>query len=342
MRWKSQHRLLRGQSFASGRTTFCERVIIAFSSLFEAQIPSEAIVMSLHDTETVENVKPALAAAKFFVRAPESLAYEFGAATDIGRRRSENQDHYIVLRRVRTQQLLLTSMPTEELKLPTDEAYAIAVADGMGGCGHGSLASEIAIRTGWELAGQATSWVMKLDNLDSAELTERIEGFVYMLQQAFVREQRENPQFGMSGTTFTSAYFVSSFAAVSQIGDSPCFLWREGTMRRISIDHTIEQEFIAAGVAPEIAGKFSHMLTRCLGCEAHNARPDVHFLRLKPGDQLLVCTDGLTDLVSESLIAGCLDDSATAQAACDQLIKLALESGGKDNVTAVVARAKVP
>ena len=180
--------------------------------------------MDVHDIDTVENVKPALAAGKYFVRCADKLAYEFGAATHVGLKRSENQDNYLVLRRVRTQQLLLTSMPTESLTLPTDETYAIAVADGMGGAGQGALASEIAIRTGWELAGRTTSWIMKLDNLDSAELTERIEGFIYLMQQAFVQEYESNPQFANSGTTFTSAYFVSSFAAISQIGYSPCFL----------------------------------------------------------------------------------------------------------------------
>ena len=239
--------------------------------------------MSIHDSETVENVKPALAAAKYFVSSADALSYEFGAASHIGLRRSENQDHYLVLRRTRTQQLLLTNMPTEELALPSDETYAIAVADGMGGCGCGALASQIAIRAAWDLAGRTTSWVMKLEDLDSAELTERIEGFVYLMQQAFVQEFQANPQFGESGTTFTAAYFVSSFAAVTQIGDSPAFLWRDGMMKRVSIDHTIEQEFISAGVAPEIAGKFSHMLTRCLGYDSHNARPDVHFLRLQTG-----------------------------------------------------------
>jgi protein phosphatase len=296
--------------------------------------------MALQDTETVENVKPALAAAKYFVSADSSLALEFGAASHIGLRRSENQDHYLVLRRMRTQQLLFTNLPTESLGLPSDETYAIAVADGMGGSGRGGLASQIALRAGWDLAGRATSWVMKLDDLDSNELTERIEGFVYMLQQAFVDEHLSNPDFGDSGTTFTSAYFVNTFAAVTQIGDSPCFLWRDGTMRRVSADHTVEQEFISAGVAPEIAGKFSHMLTRCLGYESQNARPDVHFLRLAPNDQMLICTDGLTDMVDEGKIAQCLDETTEAQTACDRLIQLALDGGGKDNITAVLARFK--
>ena len=118
--------------------------------------------MSRHETDTVENVAPALAAAKYFVRSAATLSFEIGAASHVGLRRSENQDHYVVLRRIRTQQLLLTNMPTEELSLPRDETYAVAVADGMGGIGDGALASQIAIRTGWDLAGRTTSWVMKL------------------------------------------------------------------------------------------------------------------------------------------------------------------------------------
>src|SRR3954471_1630416 len=284
--------------------------------------------MPTHDSETMEDVKPALAAAKYFVHtAAEDLSYDFGAATDKGLRRAENQDHYLVIRRTRTQQLLFTNVRTEELALPADESYAMAVADGMGGTGCGSLASQIAIKSAWEIAGRATSWIMKLQNTNSAELAERVEGCVYLMQQEFVQEYKSNPKFGNSGTTWTSAYFVSGFAVVTQIGDSPAFLWRDGTMRRISVDHTIEQEFIATGVAPEIAGKFSHMLTRCLGYESQNARPDVHFLRLKPGDELLICSDGLTDMAPETEIAACLDNSIDAQTACDALIQLALDGG---------------
>ena len=296
--------------------------------------------MAAHDSETIENVSPILAAAKYYVSTATDLAFEFGAATHAGLVRSENQDHYLVLRRARTQQLLLTNMPTEQLPMPSDEAYAIAVADGMGGHSCGGLASALAIRTGWELAGRASSWVMKLGQLNRQELTERVEAFTHLMQQAFVDEFRANPDFGDSGTTWSAAYFVSSFAVVFNIGDSPCFLWRNGIMCRVSTDHTVEQEFMAAGVDREIAGRYGHMLTRCLGYDSQNARPDVYHLRLKPGDQVLLCTDGLTDMINDLDIAQCLDDSPNAQAACDDLIRGALAAGGRDNVTAVLARAK--
>jgi protein phosphatase len=246
-----------------------------------------------------------------------------------------------VLRRIRSQQLLLTNVPTEQLTHLTDEAFGMAVADGMGGEGCGELASRLAIREAWDLASRTTSWVMKLRDLNSSELTERVEGFVYMMQEAFLKEYETNPVFSNSGTTWTSAYFVSSFAIIAQIGDSPSFLMRDGTFQRITTDHTIEQEFVTAGVAPEIAGKYSHMLTRCLRYDALRDRPDVYHIRLHPGDQLLLCTDGLTDMVGENYIATCVDESLTAQAACDGLISLALEAGGKDNVTAVLARARL-
>ena len=113
--------------------------------------------MSIHDSETMDDVKPALAAAKYFVNRVTDLSYSFGTASHKGLRRTENQDHYIVLRRTRMQQLLFTNVPTEELALPADEAFAMAVADGMGGTGCGSLDSQIAIRNASDIAGRATS-----------------------------------------------------------------------------------------------------------------------------------------------------------------------------------------
>jgi len=192
--------------------------------------------MAKHNSETVENVSPGLAAAKYFVKPAADLTFEFGAASHAGLIRTDNQDHYIVLRRIRTQQLLLTNVATEELVHPSEEAFGMAVADGMGGGGRGELASRLAIRAAWDLASRTTSWVMKLHDLQTNELAERVEAFVYMMQQAFLQEYTDNPQFTSSGTTWTSAYLVSGFAVIAQIGDSPGFLWRDGTFQRITTD----------------------------------------------------------------------------------------------------------
>jgi PPM family protein phosphatase len=296
--------------------------------------------MDPHIAETVELTTPAIAAEKYFFKSAIDMAFEFGAASHAGLCRVENQDHYAVVRRQRTQELLFSNVPPGELVLPPDESFGMAVADGMSATSRGDLASRLAIRTAWELAGRTTSWVMKLADLDTPELSERVEGFTYLMQKAFAEEVESNPQFADSGTTWTLAYLVSSFAVVANIGDSPCFLWRDGIMGRISTEHTVEQEFVAAGVRPEIAGKYRHMLTRCFGSNSRDVRPDVHHLRLQPRDQLLLCTDGLTDLVGTERVAQCLDESPGAQSACDELIELALAAGGTDNVTAVLARVQ--
>jgi protein phosphatase len=290
--------------------------------------------------ETVELITPAIAAEKYFFKSAPSLAFEFGAASHAGLCRAENQDHYMVVRRRRLQELLLSNVPEGELVLPPDVAFGMAVADGMSGTSRGDLASRLAIRAAWEMASRTTSWVMKLADINTHELTERVEGFTYMMQKAFEEEIETNREFAESGTTWTCAYFVSSFAVVANIGDSPCFLLRDGIMGRISTEHTVEHEFITAGLRPEIAGKYRHMLTRCFGSNSREVRPDVHHLRLQPQDQLLLCTDGLTDMVGLDRIAQCLDESPNAQSACDELIKLALAAGGKDNATAVLARVK--
>src|SRR5262245_43921221 len=178
----------------------------------------ECLAMGSHDSETVELANPPIAAAKYFVKSACNLAFEFGAATHAGLRRVDNQDHYVVLRRTRTQQVLFTSVPAEQLpEHPCDEAYAMAVADGLGGTACGDLASQLAIRAAWDVTAQTTSWVMKLSNLNSHELTERIEGFTHLMQQAFLEEFQANPAFGDSGTTWTSAYIVDTFAIVAQI-----------------------------------------------------------------------------------------------------------------------------
>jgi len=296
--------------------------------------------MDSRDVETEEIVKPAVAAKKYFFKSSVDLAFEFGATSHIGLCRTENQDHYVVARRTRIQELLHTNVPIEQFNYRSDDAYAMAVADGMGARGRGDLASQLAIRTAWELAGRTTSWLMKLGEMNPNELGERIAGFTYLMQQAFLDEFEGNPEFAKSGTTWTCAYFVSSFAVVAHVGDSPCFLWRDGIMEQVSTNHTVEQEFIDAGVSPDIAGKFGHMLTRCLGSHARDSRPDVHNLRLQAGDQLLICTDGLSKMVPPGPIAACLEASPDAQSACDGLIQLALAAGGKDNVTAVLARVK--
>src|SRR5437763_11803095 len=90
-----------------------------------------------------------------------AVEFDFGAATHVGLRRTDNEDHYAVVRRTRSRKILLTNLKTAGLSLPQDDSYVLVVADGIGGSGHGELASELILRIGWDLASAEPAWVMK-------------------------------------------------------------------------------------------------------------------------------------------------------------------------------------
>jgi protein phosphatase len=294
--------------------------------------------MARSEEDTVEFDRPPQVDSELFAHRAGSPRVTIGAVSDRGKVRSENQDHYLVVRRTRSQEVVMTNMAREEFSGPVDEAYAIVVADGVGGAAFGGLASQLALRTAWELAGRVVCWIMKLDDLDTEEVKRRSEAYANIIQKTFLEEGQISPELAKMGTTWTSAYIVSDHALVAHIGDSRAYLYRDGEAKRLTKDHTLAQDLLDAGLEPEDTMAYSHMLTRCFSGGASNVSPDISHARLAKGDCLLLCTDGLSDLVSDEEIAELVSRSQNPQSACDALLNLALERGGRDNITVVIAR----
>jgi PPM family protein phosphatase len=211
------------------------------------------------------------------------------------------------------------------------------VADGMGGAAAGELASRVAIERAWHLTEQASSWVMRLRNLAAQQVQERIEAFVGEMHRTLREMGEADPRLAGMGTTWTSIYVIGWHALIAHIGDSRAYLWREGKLNQITRDQTLAQVLIDSGVPPEDTRKVRHILTNSLGGQRDVIFPDIEHHVLQDGDRLLLCTDGLTDQVSGAAIAECVARSSSSQAACDALVQLALEGGGKDNITVIVA-----
>ena len=292
------------------------------------------------DKDTVEFVAVPGFSEKFFDRSRQSLQFEFGAATHQGKVRPNNEDHYAVARRRRTSELILTNLPPEDLVLADDCAYALIVADGMGGEQFGEFASRLALQTMFELGQQATSWVFKLTDIDSQQIRERVEAYVEQIQATMREHIEAEPRLRGMGTTWTSAHLLPPYALVVHIGDSRAYLLHAGKLRQFTRDETVAQALIDSGANPENVQRFCHMLLNNFGGQCGSVAAQIHQLSLSPGDQLLLCTDGLTDMVGDDEIARILQESASPQAACDRLIETALDQGGKDNVTVVMAWAK--
>jgi protein phosphatase len=275
--------------------------------------------------------------AKHFGPSPPPVRATFGALSHPGLVRSKNEDHYLVFERRRTRAVLLTNLPAGFLSHSDDTGYVLAVADGMGGAAFGELASMMALRSGWEQSAGAIKWAWIINDREIEELKERVELVFRRIGQALLDRAQEQPECAGMGTTLTAAYTVGPEAFIGHVGDSRAYLYHAGRLTQLTRDHTLAQECLDAGV-PVANRSWHHVLTNCLGGPGGEVRVDFHHLRLSDGDQLLLCTDGLTDLVSNEAITNILDRHAQPQEAVHALVELALKRGGKDNVTVVLAR----
>jgi protein phosphatase len=277
--------------------------------------------------------------ARFFEHEPRAVVQvEFGALSHRGLVRDKNEDHYAVVRRRRVRDVLLSNLPVERLNQTEQEAYALVVADGLGGHPFGELASLVALCSAWDLGSNEIKWAVKMNRRESDELKQKAAVLFGLLDRAVLSAAQAQPRLSGMGTTLTACYTAGPELFVLHAGDSRAYLYRGGALRRLTRDHTRAQAMIDAGVAePESHAEMSrrHMLTNYLG--RGRVQVDVEHHRLDHGDRLLLCTDGLSDLVSEVEIAALLEAHSRPDDACRALVDRALDCGGLDNVTVVLA-----
>lgn len=294
--------------------------------------------MPFESNETAEQITAGDEfAAHFFVPQGPPIDVTFGGGTNVGKVRENNEDHFAIIRRIRSHEGLISNLPPGSLAHAADEAYCFIVADGMGGAQAGEWASRLALQRMWDLAGQASSWLMKFRDLAANHVRERTSAFVKEMHQTLRDYGNNDPKLAGMGTTLTSAYCMGWNLLVLHLGDSRAYLYRDGELRQITKDHTLAQMLIDKGIAPEDTRRVRHILINSLTASDQQAIPDLHHVPLQAGDQVLLCSDGLSDMVGDAEIADVLDIPVSPQAKVDSLIGLALEHGGKDNVTAIVA-----
>lgn len=297
------------------------------------------------DTETLNAVESRLdkLAAKYFGPETEPVQVSFGAASHPGRVRATNEDHYAVTRRYRAREVLLTNLPTETHPPLCDNSYVLAVADGVGGAAFGEVASMLALQAGYDLTTTAFKWPFNVSEPESLNIADAIRTHVRLIHRRLraAAGGEDSPLAGM-GTTLTGVLTVGFDAFVAHVGDSRAYLFRDDRLHRLTRDHTLAEQLVANGIAKSVdddsVADFRSVLINCLGGDHDDVNVDVCHVPLRDGDQLLLCTDGLTDMVPEEDIARILSGPRTAQSTCQSLIDAALRYGGKDNVTVVLGR----
>ncbi len=271
-----------------------------------------------------------------------TVTVEFAGASHIGKVRRKNEDHYLVTRISRRLDVLSTNVPEGELpQVLEDSAYAMVVADGMGGMGAGDCASKLAIRTGIELVLESPRWSLRVDDHEAEQLISRMKDYFRRVDATVVGQTRANPSLSGMGTTLTVAYSAGTSAFIVHAGDSRAYLFRAGVLRQLTHDHTYAQALFAAGrIAPDEVDTHAsrHVLTNFVGGPSLGIVPEVVPLELADGDWLMLCSDGLTGMVRDTEITEVLQQQSSPAGAAQALIDRALDRGGKDNVTVVLGR----
>jgi PPM family protein phosphatase len=287
------------------------------------------------DTDEIPAIKDPF--AKHFGPGPPPVRVQFGALSHPGLVRENNEDHYLVIERRRTRSVLLTNLPVGFLQPADDVAYVMAVADGMGGASFGELASTMALRSGWDQQPSAIKWTWIINDREIEDLRERVEIVFRRMNQALREKGQAEPAYTGMGTTLTAAYTVGPEAFIGHIGDSRAYLHHKGKLTQLTRDHTLAQFCLDAGL-PVLSRSWHHKLTHCLGGSEQVVPVEFHHLSLADGDQLLLCSDGLTDMVPHDEIATVLARNTHPQETVQALVERTLEGGGKDNVTIVLAQ----
>lgn len=253
-----------------------------------------------------------------------------GAATHPGRVRKLNEDSHGVFLAGGAER---EASPVEALLL---------VADGMGGERAGDRASRLAVTRLEEYVttGRYRRWAELDETGADGDLPSVLRAAIRRLSREIYRLGSDDPTAQGLGTTLVAAAFVDGRVTVAHVGDSRCYRIREGSIERLTRDHSwVERQVERGLLAPEEAARHPqrHVLTRSLG-DPETPEPELLTETVRPGDLLLLCSDGLTEGLEDSDILALARRQGDPQALAEELVRQAVERDGTDNVTVVAAR----
>ena len=259
--------------------------------------------------------------------------------------RENNQDHFLVVRAARSLQTLFTNLTETQPGEAFEEAgYGLVVADGVGGEAAGEFASRRAIYTLLKLALHTSDWQFRWGAKERNNVLWRMKDRFRSVNEAMVRDAAAHASLNGMCTTMTAAVTYGNDAIIGHIGDSSAYLLHRGKLIRLTRDHTLGGRLVEEGTHAAndpLVLEYRSLLLQALGSREGECHPDVHNYLLQDSDQLLLCTNGLTDMVREADIESAMNSATSASFACRNLIDLALGNGGADNVTVIVARYSI-
>jgi PPM family protein phosphatase len=271
---------------------------------------------------------------------PGAGRVECAGLSDVGKVRPNNEDQFLICRLCKSLEVLQSSLPPEAGAALTDRpGYLLVVADGIGGSGGGERASAVVVEEAKRYVLQTAKWFFSLDDPGEEVRLRLLRESLERVDRRLIAEAEANPALAGMGTTLIAATVVSGDVFMLHVGDSRAYLFRDGELSQLTRDHTLAQHLLDAGVLQPAQAKVHHsrhVLTNALG-GTPGVKGEIVKLRLADGDRLLLCTDGLSDMVGDEQIAELLRAHPRPEEACRALVSAALDHGGRDNVTVIVA-----
>jgi PPM family protein phosphatase len=252
----------------------------------------------------------------------EAVQIVSSGLSDVGRVRTNNEDSFRIV---------------EALNL-------FILSDGMGGEAHGEVASALAVDVinKYCESEKEDSGATVLDEVPAnvSSRTRRLKNAVAQANFQIFQAAQKNPEQRGMGATITALWLKDTLLSIAHVGDSRAYLLRSGNLQQLTNDHSLVAEQVRRGlITPQQAeeSEMQSVLLRALGAHPE-VEIDVDEVEIIPRDVLLLCSDGLTRMVTEPEIAGALQAETVPSAAAERLIALANENGGIDNVTVIVVR----
>jgi PPM family protein phosphatase len=264
----------------------------------------------------------------------------FGA-TDKGRVRPANEDQFLIAELTKAMRISHTSLPEPHVRFGEERAHLFLVADGMGGHKAGETASALAVVVIEHFTLNTLKWFFASNGPEAQRVLAQFQKALREADTRILEKAAESPELTGMGTTLTVAYFLGEDLCIVHVGDSRAYVWRDGELHQLTRDHTLMDELVRKGqLRPdEVAGhRLRHVITNVVGGPDEGVEVEAHALRVEAGDRLLLCSDGLTEMVPHEVIAAVLLAEPDPEVACTKLMAHANDAGGRDNVTAVVVR----
>ncbi len=272
----------------------------------------------------------------------KTIEVQSAGITDVGKLRADNQDYFLVAELTRSMKIRSGAgrFDANARLFGAPVGHVFVVADGMGGHRGGSEASSFAAEFCANSILNSMRWRDLTDDSSDENFVEDLKSMLENAHRAIESKSQNNSVCAGMGTTLTLAYVAWPRMYIVHAGDTRCYLLRKGELQLVTRDHTVANEMIQKGqlaAADLERSQWSNVLVNALGAGATSVLPDIYKVDLLRNDSILLCSDGLNKHVADFQIQKTLCHASDPQAACEELVAMAKQGGGTDNITVVMA-----